>query len=284
MSEENKSVDTKSEQENKMATVDRASQEIVDEAKRRTLEIINIPQWQALMAVAKVFWSSGAMPSSFKNEYQVVMALQAGAELGLQPINSINSFYFVNGKIALYGETAIALVQRAGYQVEWGVCNADEATVTLSKDGRSQTTTVKMSDMKARGLAGKEVWEKYPENLLRFKAFHLNARFFASGALRNIQIGEIIEADEVSLISAPIDHSVKKGKKDETTEVQSTDPRTRLANALEEPAKDESKIDAAVNGDDLKSEKEEKPKKEESANVKRMREAAVKSQSENKAA
>lgn len=282
MSDETKTVDTKSEQENKVMPMERASQEIVDEAKRRTLEIINIPQWQALMSVAKVFWQSAALPASFKNEYQVVMALQAGAELDIQPITAMNSFYFVNGKLALYGDTAIALVERAGYEVEWGKCDAEEATVTLKKGGRSHTTTVKMADMRARGLTGKDVWVKYPENLLRFKAFHLNARFFASGALHNFNIGEILEADDVRVIPPPIYHSVKKENKQEVIEEgQVIDPRNRLAAALEEKEiEEEVKIDVAMSKAALEPEKKEKPKKEDSANMKRMKEAAEKAKEE----
>lgn len=248
-----------------------ASQEVVDEAKRRTLEIINVAQWEVLMKVATAFWKAGALPQCFKNEYQVLMALQAGAEIGLQPITSMNSFYFVNGKVALYGESAIALVQKAGYTIEWGVCNAEEATVTLSKDGKSNTTTVKMSDMKARGLTGKDVWVKYPENMLRFKAFHLNARFFASGALHNLMIAELEEQDDAMAKIASIpDHSTRKAVESITMIDAAEKPHTSLTEALEA---------------DLGEKKEEeekpelpKPNKGDSAAVRRMKEAAAKAQ------
>lgn len=246
-----------------------ASQEVVDEAKRRTLEIINVAQWEVLMKVASAFWKANALPQCFKNEYQVLMALQAGAEIGLQPITAMNSFYFVNGKVVLYGESAIALVQRAGYTIEWGVCNAEEATVTLSKDGKSNTTTVKMSDMKARGLTGKDVWVKYPENMLRFKAFHLNARFFASGALHNLNIGEIIEGEIVETVEKPIDHS---GKKNEITITFPGDAKKSSHSSLTEA------LEA-----DLGEEVEEKPElpksnKTDSAAMRKMKESAAKAQ------
>jgi hypothetical protein len=130
---------------------------------------------------------------------KLMVALQAGKEMGLQPLEAINSFYFVNGKVALYGDMAIAQVLRAGHKVEWIDCNDKTATVKITRgdNGASNQITFTMQMAIERNLTKNPVYKTYPENMLRFKAFHLCAKFIVSDALHGNRIAEIEEAEYV---------------------------------------------------------------------------------------
>lgn len=142
---------------------------------------------------------AGALPASIKNAQQLLMVLQAGYEAGLQPLEAVKSFYFVNGGIALFGEMAITMVIRAGHKVEWGNCTDQTATVTITRkdNGMSMTNTFTMAQANARGLTNKDPWKKFPENMLKFKAFHMTAKFVCPDAFHGVnEIGELEEEKE----------------------------------------------------------------------------------------
>ena len=133
------------------------------------------------------------------------MVFQAGYEAGLQPLESLNSFYFVNGKLAMYGEMVISQVKRNGHIIQWGVCNEKEANVKIirgdTKEEMSGTFTMDMAEK--RGLTkdsygkDKDVWRKFPDNMLKFKVFNSVAKFIVPDALHGVPIKEELEATEV---------------------------------------------------------------------------------------
>lgn len=162
---------------------------------------INPVTWQYMELMANKFIVSKALPKGIENTGQLIMILQAGMERGMKPMESISSFYIVNGKVTLYGEMAIAKVIEAGHSVEWGECNDETATVTITRGdtGKSMTASFTMKEAIAKGLTvtrygeKKEPWAKFPGNMLRFKAFSLCAKFHVPDALRNTPIKEDLE-------------------------------------------------------------------------------------------
>lgn len=160
-------------------------------------------RWQTMKVAAETFIRSGAMPASIKNAPQLMMVMQAGYEAGLQPIEAINSFYFVNGKLSMYGEMAISQVVRAGHKVEFPDCDATTATckITRGDDGRTMKTTFTMKQAQDRkldqGREGKKMpWVMHPENMLKFKAFHMTAKFIVPDALHGVPLKEELEETE----------------------------------------------------------------------------------------
>lgn len=196
-----------------METLPAPSAEYVAKAEARSLDFMNPKRWQVMNVMAQTFLQSNALPASIKNAPQLIMVFQAGYEAGLQPLESLNSYYFVNGKLALYGEMAIALVRRANHKIEWGTCNATTATVKITRHdtGESMETTFTMEQARQRGLSSKDVWQKYPENMLKFKAFHNTARFICPDALHGVPIKEEIEGEVVDESGQTV--SVPKGTK-----------------------------------------------------------------------
>lgn len=158
----------------------------------------SIAEMQNIQAMAKVFHQSGALPKSLDTVPKLVMAIEAGREAGIPPIQAMNSFYIVNGRVTMFGETAIEQVLRYGHMVEWGECNDQEANVTITRGDNKKSLSSKFTmDMaRQRGLTDKGgPWKTSPDNMLKFKAFHSIAKFIVPDALRGISIKEIYETE-----------------------------------------------------------------------------------------
>ncbi len=194
---------------NEMEVLPPPSDAYIAAAEAKSLEFMNPKRWKAMEVMAQTFIQAGALPSTIKNAGQLIMVFQAGYERGMQPLESIDSFYFVNGKLTMYGDMAIAQVLKAGHSIKWGTCDATTATVTITRGDtkEAQTATFTMAQAQTRKLAYdssgkvKDVWHKFPENMLRFKAFSLVAKFHVPDALRGTAIKEDIEGGEAEVVA-----------------------------------------------------------------------------------
>lgn len=115
---------------------------------------------------------TGQMPKTIDTAAKAIMVFQAGRELGVPPIKSLQSFYFVNNKLSMYGATVIERIRKWA-KIEYGECDATSATVTITRkdDGTKLASTVTMSDLKERGIVGeKDTFKKHPRTMLIYKA------------------------------------------------------------------------------------------------------------------
>ena len=173
------------------------------EANAKSLEWMNPKRWQVMTAMANTFISSGSVPSSIVNAAQMIMVFQAGFEAGMQPVESLQAFYIVNGKITMYGDAVTSQIIKAGHTIEWGECDDKKASVTITRvdNNKSMTGSFTIEQAEKRGLfttaqGNKNVfWEKYPENMLKYKALGTIVDFIVPDALRGVSVKEIIEAD-----------------------------------------------------------------------------------------
>jgi len=252
-----------------------ASQRVSDEMRLQGANYYNPVVWGGMVKLAKTLIDARACPDNLNTEAKVLVALEAGREIGVSPINALNSFYIVNGKISIYGDMAIALVLRDGHQVDWGKCDANTATVKITRgdNDKSMETTFTFKDAENKGLTkysdGRTnvFWTKYPENMLKFKAFGSIARFIVADSLRGMKIkeelegssfdGEIVEEDKTApkLVEEKIKELGAKAEKEEKEEKKAIDKAEKDESAslqefvnkepekTEEPAKKRTKAE-----------------------------------------
>lgn len=230
----------------KLQEIGQPSQQLVDHAKKESYEFLNPQVWQAMTVVAQTFLQSGALPSSMNTAPKIMVALQAGKEMGLQPIEAVSSFYFVNGKVSMYGEMAIAQVVKAGHKIEWGDCNDKTATIKITRGDNktSNTVTFTMEMATTRGLNKRGgPWVTAPDNMLRFKAFHACAKFIVPDALHGVSIKEVAEVEVIE-----VEQKTKKKEEKKEVKVEVVNVRSPLSEAIksdeedkEEPEKEEVK-------------------------------------------
>lgn len=156
-------------------------------------------EWNTINVIATTLKNGGVLPKGIDTVQKMVVVLQAGREIGLQPIEALNSLYFVNGKIAMYGEAVPMQIRRAGHRISWGLCNADQAEVTITRGdtGESMTQKFTMAEARARGYTSNPIYQKFPENMLKWRALGMIAKFIVPDALRGIGIKEDMEAEIV---------------------------------------------------------------------------------------
>lgn len=152
---------------------------------------------------------SSFCPQGFKNNPgDVLIAVQMGRELGLQPIQALQNIAVINGKPSIYGDAMLALVQQhPAYEWIKEESNDKEAVCTIKRKGEPEhTVKFTVDDAKRANLLEKPgPWKTYPKRMMQMRARGFACRDKFSDALKGFISAE--EADDYPPLK-----SVKKEK------------------------------------------------------------------------
>src|ERR1019366_5542122 len=99
-------------------------------------------------------------------EQAMAIMLVAAAE-GMHPMSAVQEFDIIQGRPARKSWAMLSRFQRAGGNVEWHERTDTKASATFSHpQGGTVRIDWDMERAKKAGLAGKEMWGKYPRNML----------------------------------------------------------------------------------------------------------------------
>jgi hypothetical protein len=138
-------------------------------------------------------------PKDFRGKPESCMlAIQAGSEVGLSPMQSLQSIAVINGRPTIWGDAAMALVQSSPvceYIKEYveGDGDALVAVCEAKRKGYPSPTVVRFSvaDAKKAGLWGKSgPWQQYPARMLTLRARGFALRNAFADALRGFITAE----------------------------------------------------------------------------------------------
>jgi hypothetical protein len=138
-------------------------------------------------------------PKDFRGKPESCMlAIQAGSEVGLSPMQSLQSIAVINGRPTIWGDAAMALVQSSPvceYIKEYveGDGDALVAVCEAKRKGYPSPTVVRFSvaDAKKAGLWGKAgPWQQYPARMLTLRARGFALRNAFADALRGLITAE----------------------------------------------------------------------------------------------
>lgn len=90
-----------------------------DAARHITTNYFNPTVWSQIKGMASTFIESKALPAHIQNVAQAVMVLQAGLEMGMKPMEAINSVYIVNGAANIWGKAVVRRLREHGYFIEY---------------------------------------------------------------------------------------------------------------------------------------------------------------------
>lgn len=113
------------------------------------------------------------VPSAFRGKPEAVFAaILFGEELGIGPMQSLNSIHVIEGKPGMSPELMRALVARAGHRIDVKEASGERVTLWGKRcDNDSEATvTWTMDDAKLAGLAGRGAWKTYPRAMLLARA------------------------------------------------------------------------------------------------------------------
>jgi len=151
------------------------------------------------MEFAAMMSKSSIVPKDYQNNPgNILVAIQWGMELGLQPMQSMQNIAVINGRPAIWGDAMLALVRGSGLLESINEKITDTGCVCIVKR-RGEEAVIReftMDDATKAGLKGKAgPWSQYPKRMLQLRARAFALRDVFPDVLRGIHIAE--EAQDI---------------------------------------------------------------------------------------
>ncbi len=156
--------------------------------------------------LAAVISESGLAPYGMKTVQQVAVAIMYGAEIGLPPMQALQSIAVINGRPTIYGDAGVALIRDSGLLTgfkEWidGEGDAMTAHCEVERAGVEKIErTFSVADAKVAKLWGKKgrdggdtPWITYPKRMMTFRARWWAFRDLFADILRGFQFAEEVQ-------------------------------------------------------------------------------------------
>ena len=150
--------------------------------------------FEQALTFSKYLAESDLVPKDFKGKpANCLIAMQWGAEIGLQPLQALQNLAVINGRPALWGDAVIAIV-RGSPLCEY-VQESDDGKMATCKVKRrnepEQVRTFSMDDAKSAGLMGKAgPWTQYPKRMRQMRARAFALRDVFPDVLRGLPVAE----------------------------------------------------------------------------------------------
>jgi hypothetical protein len=177
------------------------------------------------MEFAKLISDSGMVPKDYINKPgAIVVAIQMGMEVGLLPIQALQSIAVINGRPGLWGDGALAIVKAHPEFVSIQEDDVEtikknkKATCIIKRRGQPEVKAIfGEEEAKTAGLAGKQgPWTQYPQRMMQMRARAFAMRDQFPDALKGIKTieelrdypGETIEGTPQT--SAPAAETAKE--------------------------------------------------------------------------
>ena len=162
------------------------------------------------MKFGEMVANSEFAPKDFRGKAgSCMLAIQCGAEIGLAPLQSLQSIAVVNGRPSVYGDAALAVVKASPvceYVTEAIEGDGEQmvATCTAKRRGYPAATVVRftVADAKKASLWGKAgPWTQYPKRMLQMRARGFALRDAFPDVLKGLVTAE--EAQDYPTSEAP---------------------------------------------------------------------------------
>jgi hypothetical protein len=129
--------------------------------------------YETLWKLSQRISNTPFVPTALRGKNEAVLAcVLYGAELGLGPMQSLNSIHVIEGRTAMSPELMRAMVARHGHRIDVIENSNDVCEVKGTRADTGSTATVRwtLDDARMAGLAGKNNWKTYPRAMLLARA------------------------------------------------------------------------------------------------------------------
>lgn len=190
---------------------------------------------------ADMLSKSNIVPKDFQNNPgNILVAVQWGMELGLQPLQAMQNIAVINGRPSLWGDAVIGLV-RSSPLCEYVNEESfdDKAVCRVKRRGEEEQIRIfTVDDARKAGLLGKQgPWAQYPKRMLQMRARSWALRDVFPDVLRGMPIAEEVMDIEAKDIT-PAPHRVTGTQAAEAARIAAapveSEERTALVKELEE--------------------------------------------------
>ena len=174
------------------------SRAIIDVTEHKGLMPRN---FEGLWRMATIMSASGFMPKNMEKVESVFIAVTMGLELGLSPMQAVQSISVINGRPCVWGDAVIGLVQGSNLLEEMREYFENEAAnypenmtaicQVKRKGGREVIQKFSVADAKRANLWGKAgPWTQYPRRLLQMRARGFALRDLFPDVLKGLKMAE----------------------------------------------------------------------------------------------
>ena len=157
--------------------------------------ILNLHNFEQVWKFAQTVADTQLVPKHFhKDPAAILVAIEFGVELGVPPMQALQNIAVINGKPSIWGDLGMALIQSAPdlakFESHWDA-DKKEATFTIGRQLRTggmveETGVFSMQDARVAGLATRDTYKNYPDQMCMWRAFWRAARRTYSDRLRGL--------------------------------------------------------------------------------------------------
>lgn len=165
-----------------------------------------------VMALGKAFAESGMFPD-IKSAAQAIVKIQAGAELGIGPFQSMSGIHIISGKPTI-GAGVMASMVKASGKYDYKVLEANEKVCSIHFfEGKVSlgTSTFSIEDAKK---AGTKNLDKFPRNMLFARAMSNGVKWYTP----DVFSGPVYVPEEMEQVTQDVVHEVVPTKRTLTDE------------------------------------------------------------------
>ncbi len=102
-----------------------------------------------MKALANDLIKSKAIPKCWETAEQVFVGLQTGLEMGMTPMEAMNSLYVVNGAVNVWGKATTRRLKVHDWDIEYSDESQETCTATITKGDKTYTATMTFADAEA---------------------------------------------------------------------------------------------------------------------------------------
>jgi hypothetical protein len=239
-------------EQNNALTVHDGGQQPAPKPPRAPLTAGNIPRaivpvdFDGAYRIANVVTQAGMAPKTLQTVEKAMVAILHGLEVGLTPMNALQSIAVINGRPTIWGDGAIGLIRASGL-LEWmeekyeGEGDKLVAVCIVKRKGEPKPVRGEFSwqDAKKANLLAKDgPWQTYPRRMLQMRARWPLRDVFAD-VLKGLSIREEVEDLERSRQPDAIEEQprrrVPSPPADEpVAETVATEPAVETENVIDE--------------------------------------------------
>jgi len=166
-------------------------------------QLATYESYNQLKAIASDLYKSGLF-THLKNPQQAIAVVEFGRELGVPPMQSLQSMAVISGKMCMTAQLMLALAKSNGYSIKIKKNDASKCEIDfIDPVGDKHPVEFTIQEAESLGLSGKDNWKKQPENMLFWRTVSKAIRRFAPETLLGIYTieemtgGEAITIEEI---------------------------------------------------------------------------------------
>lgn len=147
---------------------------------------------------AEIISNSDLIPNAYKGKPgNVLVAVQMGQAVGLQPMQALQNIAVINGRPCLWGDSLLAIVKAspAFEDIKEDITDT-KATCTIKRKGQTAVTqSFTLDDAKKAGLLSRQnsPWNTYPKRMLQMRARAFAVRDCFPDLLLGLSVAEEVQ-------------------------------------------------------------------------------------------